>query len=281
MSIEHILIASDLSERSDRALRRGLSLAAALGVEVTLVSIVDEAYPPEIAENLSAACREHLEAAATDFAPGRPCRIVVEIGDPTRRLVEIVNDGRFDLVVVGRHRDRGLLDGWRPTTVERVVAHSRAPVLLIRTAGAGVYQRVLAPVAFSRACRRAVDTASEIGPEATLHLFYAWMAPFEGLSGGAGSDMARAVERETRALAANWAALGPEDVPPVELIHGGVRMVLDDQVRRREPELVAVGAHTRALSFTGLGSFAADLLRSAGPDLLVARAVEAPEETGA
>ncbi|WP_417526126.1 universal stress protein [Marinovum sp.] len=274
MTIKKIMIASDLSERSDRALRRGLTLAAELDSEVTLVSVVDDAFPAHIAEDLLTKCRNHLASVAT-YGEGRSCDVQVEIGDPTQRLVEMVTDGRFDLVVVGRHRHRGLLDQWRPTTVERVVAHALTPVLLVVTPGEGPYQRVLAPVAFSRACRRSVDTAFEIAPDAEFHLFYAWMAPFEGLTGGRHSDMARAVERETRNLSAAWSALGTADLPPVELVHGGVRNALDGQSRKWSPDLIAVGAHARSLSFTGLGSFAAEMVRDPGVDLLIAGATEA------
>lgn len=73
MTIRRIMIASDLSERSDRALRRGLSLAAGVNAEVTLVTIVDEAFPVEIADDLLAKCRNHLAAAAARFG-GHPAR---------------------------------------------------------------------------------------------------------------------------------------------------------------------------------------------------------------
>lgn len=241
MTIRRIMIASDLSERSDRALRRGLSLAAGVNAEVTLVTIVDEAFPVEIADDLLAKCRNHLAAAAARFG-GPSCEVRVEIGDPTRRLVEMTHEAGCDLVVVGRHRDRGLLDEWRPTTVERVVAHAQTPVLLVVTPGEGAYQKVLAPVAFSRACRRAVDTAYAIAPKAAYRLFHAWMAPFEGLTGGATSEMARAVERDTRALAANWSALSPTPLPPVKLVHGGVRLTLARQVQEWAPDLTVIGA---------------------------------------
>jgi nucleotide-binding universal stress UspA family protein len=165
-------------------LQRGFLLAGELGARVRVVSIVDDSVPEGLVTDLAQKCRAHLEASAQSLAGEVPYEILVEIGDPITRLVDIVNSAEVDLVVAGRHRDRGLLDGLRQTTVESVVAQSLTPVLLVTDPVHGSYGRVLAPVAFSSACRHAVRTALFIAPHAAFRLFHLWMAPFEGLTGG-------------------------------------------------------------------------------------------------
>ncbi|MCB1348336.1 MAG: universal stress protein [Geminicoccaceae bacterium] len=274
MQIKSILIASDLSARSDRALQRGFLLAGDLGARVRVVSIVDDSVPESLTTDLAEKCRVHLEASAQSLAGDVSYEVLVETGDPITRLVDLVNSAEFDLVVAGRHRDRGFLDGLRPTTVESVVARSLTPVLLVTDPVHGSYNRVLAPVAFSSACRHAVKTALHIAPQAAFRLFHLWMAPFEGLTGGPSSDFAREVRRETAAQAAAWTEGLATSLPKVDLVHDGVGSGCHQEIRSFAPDLIAVGANTRSLSFTGLGSFTAELLRTPPTDLLIARGAD-------
>lgn len=274
MRIKSILVASDLSARSDRALQRGFLLAGQLDAKVIVVSIVDDTIPENLVADMTDKYRTHLEASAQRLAGNVPCEIRVETGDPITRLVDIVNSAEYDLAVVGRHRNRGFLDGLRRTTVESVVSQSLTPVLMVSDPVHAGYERVLAPVAFSTACRQAVTTALELAPEATFRLVHLWMAPFQGLTGGRSSDFARAVRRETAEQAAAWGKGLPASLPTVDLVHDVVASGCHKEVRNFTPDLISVGANTRSLSFTGLGSFTAELLRDPPTDLLIARGGE-------
>ncbi|MDF1855948.1 universal stress protein [Pseudooceanicola sp.] len=274
MHIKSILIASDLSARSDRALQRGFLLAHELDAQVQVVSIIDDSVPESLALELVDKFRAHLEASAKSIAENLPYTIHIETGDPIARLVEFVNSAEVDLVVMGRHRARRVFDGLRKTTVESVVSQSLTPVLLVTDPVQHGYARVLAPVAFSAACRQAVTTALSVAPEATYRVFHAWMAPFEGLTGGKTSDYARAVQRETAEQSATWSAGLPTKLPKVDLVQNGVGTSCYNEIKTFAPDLIAVGATTRTLSFTGLGSFAAELLRDPPADLLIARGAE-------
>jgi len=271
MTIKSILIASDLSERSDRALQRGLRLAKEVEARVTVTSIIDDATPEAFAGDLVQRGQAHLEACVQALNMDVPCEITVERGDPLTRLVELASSDTFDLLVVGRHRSRGLFDGLSTTTVENVVARSRTPVLMVVAPAAEAYARVLAPVSFSAACHQAVTLSRDLAPDASFKIYHAWLAPFEGLTGGKGSSYARAVQHETEREAASWAVGLPAGLPDVELVQHSVGASLHGQVQAFSPDLIAIGATTRALSFAGLGSFSAELVRDPPADLFVAR----------
>ena len=274
MLIQSLLIASDLSERSDRAMRRGFLLAAETGAKVKVFSVVDDAVPEWLVAELEEKSRKLLEATASSVGTNVEYEIVVERGDPITKLVEIVNTGDSDLVVVGTHRSRGLFDGLRQTTVESVICQSLKPVLLVVAPANSPYGRVLAPVSFSPACHQAVAKALCLAPNASFRIYHAWAAPFEGLTGGRVSDFARAVERETVVQAASWAESLPASLPKVDLVHESVGSSLHREIRSFSPDLLAVGANTRSVSFTGLGSFTADLVRDPPTDLLITRGAE-------
>jgi len=273
MATFSILIASDLSERSDRAMRRGLLLANALNAQVTLVSIIDEDLPDHFATDLLEKTRRHLVACVEELGSTLACTVQVELGDPLTRLVETINANPFDLVVVGRHRKRGLLDDFRRTTVESMIVKSNRPVLLVVDPVHQPYARVLVPSAFSKACTSAAAVAGTLAPDAEMRLCHVWLAPFQGLTGGETSDVGKAEKREAVARAKAWAATLPGEAVEVELVHGPVGAGVQDEVTRFKPDLLAVGAHTRSASFSGLGSFTSDLVRDPPVDVLVTRGV--------
>ncbi|NKX44848.1 universal stress protein [Roseicyclus persicicus] len=265
-----IMVATDLSERSDRALDRAVMLARAHDARLSVVSAVDGAYPPALRDEFTARVRQHLDHAR----PGDDVvtTIHVEAGDVVEILLRHLNGPEVDLAVLGVHRTRTFLDGLRQTTMERLVQGVRKPVLLVRDLATGPYARALVPVSFSPSCAAALAAVAQIAPGASCRAVHAWLVPFGGLTGGAGSEMAPAVEAETRALAEDWAARLPAGLPRPVLVHGGVVEVLERELATVAPDLVAIGAHTRpGPALHPLGGFAAELIRRPPCDLLVTR----------
>ncbi|WP_137701406.1 universal stress protein [Marimonas lutisalis] len=269
--MQRILVATDLSERSDRALHRAAQIAKAHAASLSVVSVVDDDYPSRIIEDLTERVRQHLEqiVPAADLA----CEIHVEAGDPTETLLRHINGNSVDLAVLGLHRHRAVLDGVRQTTMERLVAGARVPVLLAKGLQSTNYQKVLAPVSFSPACASALRVARVIAPEAEYELCHAWHVPFSGFTGGAESDFGKQIHREIVGEAKAWHAALDLDVPQPDLILGGVGEVLAIRLREFSPDLITIGAHTRAgRALHRLGGFAAELIRDPPTDLLIARA---------
>ncbi|NNL47257.1 MAG: universal stress protein, partial [Acidimicrobiia bacterium] len=129
--MKQIVIATDLSERSDRALERGLELASALNAECTVVSVVDESLPADIANDV----RRSKEVRLRDYLDahkGGSASVDVRIGDVVPGILGMAADLDADLLVLGLHRQREFMDAFRQTTMERIVALSRHPVLLVR-----------------------------------------------------------------------------------------------------------------------------------------------------
>ena len=266
--IKKIVVATDLSERSDRALRRAMHLAKAHAATLDVVSVVDDAHPKGIVDETAERVRKHLEQVAR--ADGVTTEITVETGDVYETLVQRVNAEDADLVILGLHRPRVLFDAIRETTMERLVQGAKKPVLLVKEPGGAAYERVLAPVSFSPACEAALAAAIRIAEEAEYELFHAWMVPFGGLTGGQESDYADQVRAETKALAEAWQGLIDPRLPETRLIHGAVGATLRSEISRFRPDLLAIGAHTRAgPAFHHIGSFAADLIRDPPADILI------------
>lgn len=272
-----LLVASDLSARSDRALRRGLALAKAHGAKVDVVTVVDADLPGEVVTDSLAL----KQKALTGIVAAEPLAAEVEVtvkaiaGDPVETLPGLAKEGGYDLVVVGRHRARGFLDMLKETTVERLVRSLSTPVLLVVDPTVGPYERVLAPVAFSPACAASLRVVRELVPEAELSILHAVHIPFAGLTNeGPNGGLAEAVNREEVEAMKLWMGAEdlPDDLPEVQFVRGGVGTVIQGQIEAIRPSLIAVGAHTRngPALFT-LGGSAAELVRNPPCDVLLAR----------
>lgn len=267
-----LIVATDLSERSERAVERALSLAEVHDATCHVVSVVDDALPLDISDKMAASIKERLTEMAAAHAFGARTEITVLRGDVSEMLIRFAMMQEADLVVLGMHRPRTFLDGLRETTMTRVVAASPAPVLLVKNDPGMPYRKALVPVSFSASCAAAVRAVQRLAPKASLVAFNALHVPFRSLTGSGESQMATAVRQEAEAVRNAWLIeTGLEaklDAP--EIIEGAVRMVMDEMLALEQADLLAIGAHTRSgLSVHSLGSFASELVRDPPVDLLV------------
>lgn len=271
-----IILATDLSIRSDRALRRSLLLASSLGAPLHVIYVIDDDLPPDVTAEKRSVATQALTRAIGDRAAARfDIRIDVLEGSPADVIAREAEARDARLVVTGQHRARPLLDMLRETTVERMVRCIAKPVLLVAGAADGAYARVLAPVAFSPACATALHVARQIAPDAEINVFHAAHVPFAGLMDASGQrDITRSVLAEEQMLCDRWRAdhglTGAFQTP--EIVTGGFGSMLADRITRIRPDLIALGAHTRSgLAVYTLGGTAADLVRRPPCDLLLAR----------
>ena len=269
-----VLVASDLSERSDKAVARALQLAQAHGAACHVLHVVDEDLPADFALKMRDAAAERLAQVVAPAPAGATVTTEAVIGDPIRVIAQEAHVRAPDLVVFGTHRPRAFLDLLRETTVERLVRLIAAPALVVRNPAEHAYARVLVPVSFSPACGRALELVRRLLPDAQITAFHAVYLPFTGLTHEVpGGPMDREMTAEAEAVRAEWCAAEglPDRLCDVVPITGSLGAVMDQRIATVHPDLIALGAHTRGrLAPHKLGSFAAELLRTPPTDLLIA-----------
>jgi nucleotide-binding universal stress UspA family protein len=146
---KHILIATDGSEFSVRALNSGLKLARDLGAAVTVVTVTEKWSALEIAaevrlrveqpiehyERLAEAAAQCVLADATEAARQMGMSInpaYVPSRPPAEGIVETAQRLDCDLIAMGSHGRRGLTTLMLGSVTNEVLATSRLPVLIIR-----------------------------------------------------------------------------------------------------------------------------------------------------
>ncbi|MDZ4865833.1 MAG: universal stress protein [Alphaproteobacteria bacterium] len=163
--MKRILVATDFSARSDRAIRRATSLAKQFGVPLTLLHVVDDDQPQRIVEVQHNAALTLLRELAQTLhdVDGVKCDPQIVRGDAFAGIVTTGEHTGADLQVIGSHRRQVLRDVFVGTTAERAIRTSLRPTLMANAVPEGPYRHVLVAVDFSRSCRDAVRTLLELG----------------------------------------------------------------------------------------------------------------------
>ncbi len=275
--MKHILVATDLSPRSDRAVERAFRLAADSGSGLTVATITDDAMPARLVEIMSAETESHLKAHCDHLseATGAAYTSVVRQGDASTALPEIAGEVGADLIVLGLHRKRPMFDSIRETTLERVVRLSAQPVLLVREMADEPYTSIMAATDFSPASTAAINAAHRIAPAADIHAVHVVHVPVSiRTETDPRADIGIGFIRDAEDSRDRWMDVSPlpANMPPPEIKTGGLSSVFDGEIATRRPDLIAVGAHARfSLTHPMLGSFARALLREPPTDIVIAK----------
>ena len=148
MEIRHILAPTDFSDFSKQGLKSALELAQTFGAKLLLLHVVDPPpYPIEglVPSQLGANLLEDLERqASNDLAAVLPeaqatqvdiARRVM-IGIPYRKIIEVAEADKADLIVMTTHGRTGISHLVMGSVAERVVRTAPCPVLTIRPTAA-------------------------------------------------------------------------------------------------------------------------------------------------
>lgn len=126
--MKQILLATDLSARSDRALQRAARLAKQLGATLEVVHVVDDALPPALGDQHAAAAGTLITqiVASLSQSTGIQPRVEVVRGYPYDAILQRAEAIDADLIVLGitRYQAYELFHG---TTAERIVGVRPVP----------------------------------------------------------------------------------------------------------------------------------------------------------
>ncbi|QQM32849.1 universal stress protein (plasmid) [Martelella lutilitoris] len=173
-----IMVATDFSERSDRALRRATLLARQFESAILLVHVVDDDQPRRIvdAERDEATTLLRQMAATLSDVDGVTTETRVILASPFVGIAQAVKDVTPDLLVIGPHRRQVLRDVFVGTTAERTIRSVDCPVLIVNATPVGHYRHVLQTTDLSDSSRDALLRFQELGladqsRTSLLHIF--------------------------------------------------------------------------------------------------------------
>ncbi|WP_442505435.1 universal stress protein [Novipirellula sp. SH528] len=180
-----IVVATDFSERSDRAIRRAKLLASEFDSKIHLVHVVDDDQPQVIVQAERDASTKLLEelthtlgeidAVKYDF------RVV--LGNPFTGITQAARDIDADLIVIGPHRRQLLRNILVGTTAERTIRTAVRPVLMANGVPTGPYRRAIVATDLSSYSETTIRTVKSLGlfDRLTVTLLHVFSVPATAL----------------------------------------------------------------------------------------------------
>jgi universal stress protein A len=144
MSIRTILVPTDFSDSAQAAFAQARELAEAFDAGIVLLHVVDMQYqlmpsgllvvpmpvPADVLRRAQAQARTALEAQAANASAVR--RRLVRKGHARDVILEVADDDKADVIVMGTHGRRGVEHVFVGSVAEYVVRHARIPVMTVR-----------------------------------------------------------------------------------------------------------------------------------------------------
>lgn len=278
----NLLVASDLSLRSKPALQRAQILRKAWQARLQVLHVVDTDCLPEAAPEEERLARDaltrDLAGASAAYPDLDPPRILLRSGDPFEEILSAAEEADADLIVLGAHRKRRLLDMFIGTTAERVIRRGLRPTLMVHGEAVAPWRHVMLAVDMSEASLQAVRQAQALGvlDGARVTLVHAFdpVARFSMSYTGMDDDRLRTYiddERAeaTRTLRTFLQQIELEAAARILLVEGNAPQAIAQAVAERGADLLVVGTKgASGVKRLVLGSVAEELLDSAAIDVL-------------
>jgi nucleotide-binding universal stress UspA family protein len=282
--MKRILVATDFSSRSDMAVQRAAHLAAQFAATLHIVHVVDTDLPPRLVEAERATAAGLLDEFATALRAEHRLECVVSVATANEAFVGVLQTARdddADLIVVGAHRRRILLDIFVGTTAERIIRNSSIPVLMVNAKPRDAYRRMLIAVDLSETSSEVLLAAQRLQWLGAAHhaAVYAFDMPAASLltvlGGIETEEMANYMTQERRQaegeLRTALTQLKLRDLEGIAVpLHGDASVAIRNCATRESADVIVVATHGRGgVAKALLGSVAQDLLRTADQDVLV------------
>lgn len=276
-----VVVPTDFSEGSQRALERALRLPLAPKAKLTVLHVVPDDIPGKLRGQAIAEAersiekliaRVHALALERGVSPRQFVADVVE-GKAATQILKRAHSAEADLVCIGRHGRRPVADLFMGSTARRVVKQGDVPVLLVQRPSQEPWRHALVAVDLTAASPKVLRAAEPLVADVEqVELFHASAVPFEdyvAMTGELTSNYRESFRKEAlkqlKALASKWPVKAE-----LRVATGDARILVLDEARERETALLVLGTHgVKGLKRVLMGSVAEWVMNHAACDVLV------------
>jgi universal stress protein E len=169
-----LLSATDLMPKSESSIDRAGLLADELGAELSLLHVVSPVASERVLEQSLQIALGRMKSRVRSplwHAETTP-DVVVRPGNPARVILDTIAREAPDLVIMGPHERRGVVDALQGTIAEKIVSARSCPVLVVQQTANTAYRNVLLALDVAAGSRAAVRAAERFvltgGAQATV-----------------------------------------------------------------------------------------------------------------
>ncbi|MCE7886692.1 MAG: universal stress protein [Alphaproteobacteria bacterium PRO2] len=182
--MKNILLATDFTPNSDRAIARAIRLARETNASLYILHVVPP-YPLKRLKPLTNSLKEELQALIHKQAEaqrfGKEVKTyvnVVQAADIFNEILVHAHNTKADLIVLGMHGKARLRDYFVGTTMERIIRSGLKPVLVVKNMTSGGYQKIVSGIDYSPGSRAAFRMAKDLAPRADFYTVHAYEIPY-------------------------------------------------------------------------------------------------------
>lgn len=171
-----LLVATDLTERSDLAVQRGLQMADELKAGLHVLHVVDSGLPRRVAlrrlNEARSVIQEQLDLLAGPAQ--RDISISVKIGDPHLEIIREAIEYASDAIIVGPHRRSGAEEQGMEPTGARMLRYASRPILFVRDMPAAPYRNAVVEVNLRATSPHVVAACWSLARSTAVHLIHVY-----------------------------------------------------------------------------------------------------------
>lgn len=277
-----LLVATDGLPKSEFAIDRAGLLADELDAELSLLHVVSPVSSERVLEQSlqMAIARMKSRVRSPMWHAKTTPDVVVRAGNPSRVIMDTIGRDEPDLLIVGPHERRGVVDALQGTIIEKAVSARRGPVLVVQQSASTSYQNVLLALDVAAGSRAAVRAAERfvLRGGARVAAIHACALPDHAVlqipgAEGAGAALHADCSPATASVAMREIlereSADPKRYEPI-VADGNPLPTIMRAIETRQPDLLVVGTRGDGrMRRAVLGSVANQLLKAAPCDILI------------
>lgn len=253
--MKSILIATDLSVRSDRALQRALNLAKNYKAKLTILYVIDEDSPEILHKDLSKLAKKEIFEAVDGKTKNVDYKIEIATGIPHIKILQTALKIKADMVVIGLHRHTNKGNSMMGSVIERVIKNSLKPVLVVRERSESEYKKILVAFDFNSHSKNSLKLALNLFPDANFTLMHGYHMPLLGIMGASNSaledehkkDCENEMNDTLKEVVKNLSKTSKKSYKITnKLENGSIIYVLNNEVLYSKTQLMVIGTHGRS-----------------------------------
>lgn len=172
-SLEHLLVATDLTDQSDRAMLRAIEIGQARQAQVTVVHVIEPGLPSRIVTRRKVEARSVIRQQVALIAGGDMCdvSINVRVGEPFLEVLREAIELGSDAIVVGSGSTGGHMADSEPMAAS-LLKYCGRPVLVVNRPSTESYRRGVLDVDLAANAVSGFYTLRQIAPAAEAHFVH-------------------------------------------------------------------------------------------------------------
>lgn len=250
--MKKILVATDLSARSDRAILRAIKLAEEFKASLKIIHVIDCDLPKEFLEESKKIAKKEISYFIKNKT--RNIKITVEIAEGVAHIdiLRVANNENFDLIILGLHRHVDSAEPIVGKVIDRIVKNSHKPVLVVRDHAGEEYKNILVGVDFNIHSQRSLEFTLKTFKDATINLVHSYHMPFLGT--GNYEELEAQLKKTCQDDLDKMIEGALADIPSKKtlnkikkrIVKGSIFDVLDMEIAKIKPEVLVLGTHARS-----------------------------------